>query len=207
MRRLTRTPLLFTAVALAAVLSTAAAAAATNGNSTAAAAAARAPTLLAFAANSTSTTTAANFISVKGRGSRGSRIIVRRANPRSLPSNDIWVVKPNRNGSFTLRAFYNQALCLNVPASRYRSGIALNVWTCTGGANQKFLITESPYSPQYSALRPYPAASLCLAVSRGIAAGHPVIEFGCNSARYENWALGVVTVSGGAAMSAPIPRL
>ena len=206
MRRLTRTPLLFTAVALAVALSTAAAAAATNGSSTAAAAAARAPTLLAFAANSTSTTSA-NFINVKGRGGRGSGIIVRRANPRSLPSNDIWVVKPNRNGSFTLRAFYNQALCLNVPASRYRSGIALNVWTCTGGANQKFLITESPSSLQYSALRPYPAASLCLAVSRGIAAGHPVIEFGCNSAKYENWTLGVVTVSGGAAKSAPVPRL
>ena len=205
MHRLTRIPLLITAVALAAALSTAAAAA-TNGSSTAAAPAARAPTLLAFAANSTSTTSA-NFINVKGHGGRGSRIIVSPANPRSLPSKDIWVVKPNRNGTFTLRAFYNQALCLNVPASRYRSGIALNVWTCTGGANQKFLITESPYSPQYSALRPYPAASLCLAVSRGIAAGHPVIEFGCNSARYENWALGVVTVSGGAAMSAPIPRL
>jgi hypothetical protein len=205
MRRLTRTPLLFIAVALAAALGTVAAAAATNGSSTAAAAAARAPTLLAFAANSTSTTSA-NFINVKGRGGRGSRIIVRLANPRSLPSNDIWVVKPNRNGSFTLRAFYNQALCLNVPASRYRSGIALNVWTCTGGANQKFLITESPYSLQYSALRPYPAASLCLAVSRGIAAGHPVIEFGCKSAKYENWTLGVVTVSGGAAKSAPVPR-
>ena len=205
MHRLTRIPLLITAVALAAALSTAAAAA-TNGSSTAAAPAARAPTLLAFAANSTSTTSA-NFINVKGHGGRGSRIIVSPANPRSLPSKDIWVVKPNRNGTFTLRAFYNQALCLNVPASRYRSGIALNVWTCTGGANQKFLITESPYSPQYSALRPYPAASLCLAVSRGIAAGHPVIEFGCNSAKYENWALGVVTVSGGAAKSAPTPRL
>jgi len=205
MHRLTRIPLLITAVALAAALSTAAAAA-TNGSSTAAAPAARAPTLLAFAANSTSTTSA-NFINVKGHGGRGSRIIVSPANPRSLPSKDIWVVKPNRNGTFTLRAFYNQALCLNVPASRYRSGIALNVWTCTGGANQKFLITESPYSLQYSAIRPYPAASLCLAVSRGIAAGHPVIEFGCNSAKYENWELGVVTVSGGAAKSAPVPRL
>ncbi len=205
MHRLTRAPLLITAVALAA-LSTAAAAAATNGSPTAAAPAARAPTLLAFAANSTSTTSA-NFINVKGHGGRGSRIIVLPANPQSLPSNDIWVVKPNANGTFTLRAFYNQALCLNVPASRYRSGTALNVWTCTGGANQKFLITDSPYSLQYSAIRPYPKASLCLAVSGGIAAGHPVIEFGCNSAKYENWSLGVVTISGGAAKSAPVPRL
>lgn len=206
MHRFTRAPLLITAVALAAALGTAAAAAATNGSPTAAAPAARAPTLLAFAANSTSTTSA-NFMNVKNHGGRGSRIIVSPANPRSLPTNDIWVVKPNRNGSFTLRAFYNRALCLNVPASRYRPGTALDVWTCTGRANQKFLITGSPYALEYSALRPYPAASLCLAVSRGIAAGHPVIEFGCNSAKYENWAVGVVTVSGGAAKSAPVPRL
>jgi hypothetical protein len=206
MHRLTRAPLLITAVALAAALSTAAAAAATNGSSTAAAPAASAPTLVAFAANSTSTTSA-SFINVKGHGGRGSRIIVWPANPQSLPSNDIWVVKPNSNGTFTLRASYNQTLCLDVPASRYRPGTALNVWTCTGGANQEFLITESPNALQYSALRPYPAASLCLAVSRGIAAGHAVIEFGCNSASYENWALGVVTVSGGAAKSAPTARL
>lgn len=205
MHRLTRAPLLITAVALAAALSTAAAAA-TNGSPTAAAPAAKAPTQLAFAANSTSTTSA-NFMNVQGHGGRGSRIIVSPANPRSLPTNDIWVVKPNSNGSFTLRAFYNQALCLNVPASRYRSSTALNVWTCTGRANQKFLITESPYALQYSAIRPYPAVSLCLAASGGIAAGHPVIEFGCNSAKYENWALGVVTVSAGAAKSAPVPRL
>ncbi len=206
MHRFTRAPLLMAAVALAAALGTAAAAAATNGSPTAAAPAAKAPTLVAFAANSTSTTSA-YFINVKAHGGRGSRIIVSRANPSSLPTNAIWVVKPNSNGSFTLRAFYNQTLCLNIPASRYRSGTALDVWTCTGRTNQRFLITASPYALQYSAIRPYPAARLCLAVSRGIAAGHPVIEFGCNSATYENWALGVVTVSGGAAKSAPVPRL
>jgi Ricin-type beta-trefoil lectin domain-like len=206
MYRFTRAPLLIAAVAVAAALGTAAAAAATNDSPAAAAPAAKAPTLLAFAANSTSTTSA-NFMNVKNHGGRGARIIVSPANPRSLPSNDIWVVKPNGNGSFTLRAFYNRALCLNVPASRHRSGTALDVWTCTGRANQKFLITASPYAPQYAALRPYPAASFCLAVSHGIAAGHPVIELGCNSAKYENWAVGVVKVSGGAAKSAPVPRL
>lgn len=207
MHRLTRAPLLITAVAVAAALGTAAAAAATNSSPAAAAPAAKAPTMLAFAANSTSTTSA-NFLNVKNHGGRGAKIIVSPANPSSLPTNDIWVVKPNGNGSFTLRAFYNQALCLNVPASRHRSGTALDVWTCTGRVSQMFLITTSPYFLQYySALRPYQAASFCLAVSRGIAAGHPVIEFGCNSGHYENWAVGVVTVSGGAAKSGPVPRL
>jgi hypothetical protein len=62
----------------------------------------------------------------------------------------------------TLRPAANQKLCLNVPSARYRSGAKLQLWTCTGRANERFSRSAPSADTAVFFVRPAARTKYCL---------------------------------------------
>jgi hypothetical protein len=136
--------------------------------------------------NSGANAAPAPLLLTAGRIASGARIFINRAGAglTSVLVRSRWEVVGNSNATITVQLAVDRNLCLQVPSSRYRSGIVLGLGRCDGAANQQFLLEFNPVRlyPNLAPNRfgdalitPYRADSLSLNSGNG-SAGSLVVE-------------------------------
>jgi len=72
-----------------------------------------------------------------GYGGKGSWVITSQTSGRPQ-SNEVWCNEKAAEGGVYFHPSFDTSLCMDVPGSKYQSGVGLVIWTCNGRKNQRF---------------------------------------------------------------------